>query len=152
MAASKKRKAKPVRRRATRPASKHRANGPALKFCRTPKPLPLPFSEAVRAGNLLYVSGQLGTDENLKLVPGGILAEANRAMNNIRAILERNGSSLGRVVKCTVMLADMNEWEAMNTVYSTFFAKDRQPARSAFAGTGLAFGARVEIDCVAAVK
>jgi reactive intermediate/imine deaminase len=101
---------------------------------------------------LIYVSGQLGTDENLKLAPGGVLAETHRALENISAILKRNGSSLEHVVKCTVMLADMSEWEAMNTVYAAFFKKNRMPARSAFAATGLALGARIEIECVAAAK
>jgi 2-iminobutanoate/2-iminopropanoate deaminase len=66
--------------------------------------------------------------------------------------LKRSGSSLEHVIKCTVMLADMSEWDAMNTVYVTFFPKNRMPARNAFAATGLALGARIEVDCVAAVK
>jgi 2-iminobutanoate/2-iminopropanoate deaminase len=151
MAESKRRKAKAPQRQAARSSARASANG-GLMHCNTPKPRPLPFSDAVRVGNLLYVSGQIGTDENLKLALGGVLPETHRALENIRAILERNGSSLDRVIKCTVMLADMNEWDAMNTVYLTFFSKDKLPARSAFAGTGLAFGARVEIECIAAVK
>ncbi len=150
MAASKKRKNNTARRpskSSTRGRSNHR-----LEYLSAPEPRSLPFSDAVRVGNLIYVSGQLGTDENLKLAPGGVLAETNRALENISAILKRSGSSLEHVVKCTVMLADMSEWDAMNTVYITFFPKNRLPARSAFAGTGLAFGARIEIDCVAAVK
>jgi reactive intermediate/imine deaminase len=150
MAATKKRKSKAARR-----PTKSGANGRSshrLEYFSTPKAAPLPFSDAVRVGNLIYVSGQLGTDENLKLAPGGVLAETNRALENISAILKRSGSSLEHVVKCTVMLADISEWDAMNTVYTTFFPKNRLPARCAFAGTGLAFGARIEIDCVAAVK
>lgn len=110
----------------------------------------LPFSEAVRVGDMLYLSGQLGTDASLKLVPGGIKAETRQALENIRAILERHGSSLDRVVKCTAMLADMQEWSAMNEVYVTFFPK-HLPVRSAFGTTGLVFNARMELECMATV-
>ncbi len=70
-------------------------------------------------------------------------------MENIRAELARNGSSMDRVVKCTVFMADMKEWPAMNEVYVTFFDRARRPARSAFGTTGLALNARVEIECLA---
>jgi len=110
----------------------------------------LPFAEAVRVGNMLYLSGQLGTDSTLKLVPGGIKAETRQALENIRAALERHGSSLDRVVKCTAMLADMHEWAAMNEVYVTFFPT-HLPARSAFGTTGLALNARMELECMATV-
>ena len=150
MAAKKTRKSKATRRPAKSGASGRSSH--RLEYFSTPKLIPLPFSDAVRVGNLIYVSGQLGTDENLKLAPGGVLAETNRALENISAILKRSGSSLEYVVKCTVMLADMSEWDAMNTVYITFFPKNRMPARNAFAATGLALGARIEIDCVAALK
>lgn len=117
-------------------------------------PLPgnrrLPFSEAVRVGDMLYLSGQLGTDSTMRLVPGGIQAETRQALVNIRAVLERHGSSLDRVVKCTAMLADMKEWAAMNEVYVTFFPK-HLPARSAFGTTGLALNARMELECMATV-
>lgn len=108
----------------------------------------LPFSDAVRAGHLLFVSGQLGTVDG-KLVPGGIEAETAQALENIRAILERNGSGLDRVAKCTAFLADMGEWARMNAVYRRYFAT-QLPARSAFAASGLAFGARIELECIAA--
>ncbi len=108
----------------------------------------LPFSEAVRVDHTLYLSGQLGTDAALRLVPGGIAAETRQALENIRRVLRRHGGSLANVVKCTVMLADMAEWPAMNEVYRTFFT-EHLPARSAFGATGLALGARVEIECVA---
>ena len=108
----------------------------------------LPFSEAVRAGDMLYLSGQLGTDSTGKLVPGGIVPETRQALNNIAAALTRHGSSLDRVVKCTVMLADVREWGAMNEVYVTFFGSHR-PARSAFGTGGLALGARLELECMA---
>jgi 2-iminobutanoate/2-iminopropanoate deaminase len=110
----------------------------------------LPFSEAVRAGNLLFLSGQLGTGADDRLVRGGIQAETRQALENIRAVLERHGSSLERVIKCTAMLADMKEWAAMNEVYVTCFPK-HLPARSAFGATGLALGARMELECIATV-
>jgi 2-iminobutanoate/2-iminopropanoate deaminase len=111
----------------------------------------LPFSEAVRVGDMLYLSGKLGTDSSGKVVPGGIAAETHQAMGNIKAALERCGSSLNQVVKATVMLADMNEWAQMNKVYVTYFS-DRLPARSAMGVNGLARGARVEIEVIAIVK
>lgn len=111
----------------------------------------LPFSEAVRVGDMLYLSGQLGIDRSRKLVSGGIGPETRQTLENIRAALERHGSSLDHVVKVTVMLADMKEWPEMNQVYVGYFPK-HLPARSAFGATGLALGARVEIECIALVK
>jgi 2-iminobutanoate/2-iminopropanoate deaminase len=110
----------------------------------------LPFSEAVRVGDMLYLSGQLGTDSTGRLVAGGIRPETRQALLNISDVLQRHGSSLERVVKCTVMLADMGEWAAMNEVYLTFFRSHR-PARSAFGASGLALNARLELECMAAV-
>jgi 2-iminobutanoate/2-iminopropanoate deaminase len=121
---------------------------PAAEFFPTPGAQNLPFSEAVRVGDMLYLSGQLGTDSTGKLVPGGIGPETRQALNNIAAALARHGSSLDRVVKCTVMLADVAEWAAMNEVYVTFFPTHR-PARSAFGTSGLALGARLELECMA---
>ena len=109
-----------------------------------------PFSPAVRAGGFLFLAGQLGTDSTGRLVPGGIQPETRRAMENIRSLLMRSGSSLDRVVKCTVYLADMREWAAMNEVYTSFFAANRRPARTAAGANGLALDARVEIECLAA--
>jgi len=110
----------------------------------------LPFSEAVRVGDVLYLSGRIGSIPGQGLAPGGIQSETRRALENIKAVLERHGSSMSRVVKCTVMLADMGEWGAMNEVYAEFFPINK-PARSAFGTSGLAAGARVEIECMAAV-
>ena len=110
----------------------------------------LPFSEAVRVGNMLYLSGTIGLDSSMKLVPGGITAETRQTMENIKATLERYGSSLEYVIKVTVMLADMSEWAEMNKVYVTYFTRNL-PARSALGANGLAFGARVEIECIAAL-
>lgn len=112
---------------------------------------PLPFSAAVRAGPWLFLSGQLGTDSTLQLVSGGIAPETRQAMENIRAILTRAGGSMDRIVKCTVMLADMAEWGAMNAEYVKFFSGP-MPARSALGASGLALNARVEIECIAALE
>ena len=110
----------------------------------------LPFSDAVRVGGMLYLSGQIGTGAGGKLVPGGIGPETRQTLENIRTVLERNGSSLDRVVKCTVMLADIGEWGAMNAVYVRYFPAHK-PARSALGASGLAMNARVEIECWATV-
>jgi len=112
----------------------------------------LPFSEAVRVGHMLYLSGQLGYDrETAKLVEGGIAAETEKTLENIKAVLEKHGSSMAEVVKCTVFLADIKEWAAMNEVYVTYFPSN-PPARSALGSSGLALGARTEIECMATVK
>jgi len=110
----------------------------------------LPFSSAVRVGDMLYLSGQIGTDSTGKLVAGGIGPETRQTMENIRAVVESNGSSMDRVVKCLVMLADMSQWGAMNQVYVTYFPR-HLPARSAIGASGLALGAQVEIECLAAL-
>jgi len=107
---------------------------------------PLPFSAAVRVGNLLILSGQLGTDSTGHVVPGGIGPETRQALENVRRVLERNGSSMDQVVKCTAMLADMQDWGAMNQVYVTYFPR-HFPARSAFGASGLALNARIELEC-----
>jgi 2-iminobutanoate/2-iminopropanoate deaminase len=112
---------------------------------------PLPFSEAVQLGDVLYVSGQVGNlPGTLTLAPGGIGPEARRALENLRAVLERHGSSLGSVVKCTIFLADIAEWKAFNEIYREYFPTTL-PARSALAASGLALGARVELECIAHV-
>lgn len=112
----------------------------------------LPFSSAVRVGGLLILSGQIGTDSTGRLVPGGIEAETRQTLENIRAALARAGGSMDQVVKCTAMLADMGEWDRMNRVYVTYFQPDRLPTRSAFGTSGLARGARVELECWAAAR
>lgn len=109
--------------------------------------LNLPFSEAVRIGDMLILSGQVGVlPGTLTLVEGGIQAEARQTLENIKTVLERHGSSMERVVKCTVMLDDIDEWGALNEVYSEYFPVFK-PARSAFGADGLALGAKVEIEC-----
>ena len=110
----------------------------------------LPFSEAVRAGDMLYLSGQIGVDASGKVVAGGIKAEAKQTMDNIGAALTHNGSSFDRVVQCTVALADIADWPAFNEIYRGYF-KEHFPARMAFAASALALGARVEVQCNAVV-
>lgn len=125
-----------------------------VEFLNSGKVLPtnLPFSEAVRVGNTLYLSGQIGiTPGKMQLVPGGIREEARQTMQNIKSTLEAHGYSMSQLVKCTVMLADMSEWGTFNEVYKTFFTSGRYPARSALGANGLALGARVEVECIAAV-
>jgi len=112
--------------------------------------LGLPFSSAVRVGNTLYLSGNIGNVPGRnELVAGGIGAETRQTMENMKAVLEQFGSSMDRVVKCTVFLADIGEWAAMNEVYRTYFVNP--PARSALGSSGLALNARVEIECIATV-
>jgi 2-iminobutanoate/2-iminopropanoate deaminase len=108
----------------------------------------LPFSPAVRVDNTIYLSGNIGNlPGTLELAPGGIEGETRQTMDNIKAAVELAGSSMDRIVKCSVFMADISEWAAMNEVYRTYF--EVPPARSAFGANGLAIGARVEIDCIA---
>lgn len=113
-----------------------------------------PFSPAVRVGNLIYLAGQIGTDASAAggVVSGGIDAETRQTLENIKRTLEAVGSSMDRVVKCTVFMADMKEWDAMNAVYRTYFTAPNYPARSALGANGLALNARVEIECIAVAK
>lgn len=125
-----------------------------VQFLNSGKVLPtnLPFSEAVRVGDTLYLSGQIGIEPgSMKLVPGGIKEEARQTMQNIQRTLQAQGLDLDDLVKCTVMLADMNEWSAFNEVYRGFFTQ-HFPARSALGANGLALGARVEVECTAVTK
>ena len=110
--------------------------------------LDLPFSSAVRVGDTLYMSGNVGNvPGSLDLAPGGIQGETRQTLDNIRNVAEHFGSSMDKVVKCTVFLADIAEWGAMNEVYKTYFKNP--PARSALGASGLALNARVEIECIA---
>jgi len=128
------------------------AQDPKTEYLKTPRPMALPFSDAARVGNILYLSGEIGVDYSImKVVPGGIKAETKQTMDNIKATLEKYGSSMDNVFKCTVMIADMSEWPLMNEVYVTYFKQDRLPARSAIGANGLALGAKVEIECLATI-
>lgn len=122
------------------------------EYIRSPKTaaLNLPFSDAVRAGGLLFLSGQIGNvPGTTKLAEGGIEGESRQAMQNIGAILKASNSSWQRVVKCTIFLSDINDWPAFNAVYREYFTTTL-PARSALAASGLAMGAKVEVECIAA--
>lgn len=111
----------------------------------------LPFSAAVRVGNTLYLSGQIGILPGTRtLADGGVAGETRQTMENIKSVLEYAGASMEDVVKCTVFLADISYYSEMNEVYATYFGGD-PPARSAMAGSGLALGAKVEIECIAVI-
>jgi reactive intermediate/imine deaminase len=108
----------------------------------------LPFSQAVQVGDVLYLSGALGNKPGTReVVPGGIAAETKQTMDNIGGVLAANGLGFDDVFKCTVMLADMDNWEDFNKVYLTYFKPGRLPARSAFGASALALGAQVELEC-----
>ena len=125
---------------------------PAVEHLNEDPATTAPYSDAVRAGSTLYLSGNLGLDKAGALVPGGIKAESEQTLQNLKSIVERNGSSLDRVTECKVMLADINERDAFNEVYKRYWEPGKFPARHAFGVTGLYLGARVEIACVAIVK
>ena len=110
-----------------------------------------PFSSAVRVDNVLYLSGVIGVMPGTLQVPeSGIEEEARLAMEEIKATLETFGSSMDRVVKCTVFLADESDRDAFNAIYMSYF--DTLPARSGVTVKGLALNARAEVECIAVVK
>lgn len=107
-----------------------------------------PLSMAVEADGWVFLSGALGTVPGKGFVERGIVPETRQTMENIKTTLEGEGLGMNHVVKCLVMLADMDEWPAFNEVYKEYFEND-YPARSAFGANGLAANARVEIECIA---
>jgi len=114
----------------------------------TPSDMPYPFSSAVRVGDVLYLSGQLGAEDGGgKLVPGGIEPESRAMFARIGKTLNQHGLTFDNVFKCQVFLADMADWPKFNAIYATYFKKGRYPARSAMGVNGLALGARVEMEC-----
>ncbi|MEM9523063.1 MAG: RidA family protein [Pseudomonadota bacterium] len=124
-----------------------------LKHLNSGKILPtnLPFSELVISGDMLFLSGQIGSlPGTLKLAEGGIEGESKQVMNNIKTSLETHGYTLSNLVKCTVILSDMEEWGAFNEIYDDYFEDGKFPARATFAASGLVLGARVEVDCIGA--
>ena len=130
------------------------ASGAQVQYLNETKTLPpgLPFSEAVRVDDTLYLSGQVGVQPGtMNLVPGGIAAEARQTLDNIRSILKANGLGMDDLVKCTVMMADIARWGEFNDVYKSFFSS-HYPARSAFGAAGLALNAAVEVECIASFK
>ena len=109
------------------------------------------FSSAVRVGNILYLSGQIGRDPATgKLAEGGVEAETHQIMKNIKATLEKYGSSLDEVVKCTVFMADTDDREVFNKAYRSYFG-DKPPARSGVGNLVLALNAAAEVECMATV-
>jgi len=114
-----------------------------------PKKTNAPFSDVVQVGNLFFLSGQVGMDHSTrKLVTGGIKQETKQTLENIKAVLKHHNMNMNDVVKCTVILSDINDFSAFNEVYKTYFPQ--KPARTTFAAKGLAVGAKIEIECIAA--
>jgi reactive intermediate/imine deaminase len=121
-----------------------------VKFYTTPeaKAAGLPFSLAVRVGDVLYLSGAMGNvPGKMELAPGGLEAETKQMFANIEAVLSDHGLGFGDVFKCTVMLADMGTWPTFNKIYLEHFDAEHLPARSAFGASGLAMGGAVEMEC-----
>lgn len=113
-----------------------------------PKRQDTPFSDVVIVDNLLFLSGQIGRDHSKgELVDGGIQAQTRQTIENIKAVLVHNQSDLSHVVKCTVILSDIQDFDAFNEIYKQYFPN--KPARTTFAASGLAAGALIEIEVVA---
>ena len=122
-----------------------------LSFSLAPEKV-APFSHAVRAGDYLFITGQMPTlkNDNTKIVDGGIEAQTHQVMKNLLAVLNAAGSSLEKVIFARVYLVNFGDFDKMNNVYASYFAKDMLPARTCIGVTGLAVGASVEIDFIAA--
>ena len=122
-----------------------------LSFSSAPQKV-APFSHAVRAGNYLFITGQMPTlkNDNTKLVDGGIEAQTHQVMKNLKDVLNAAGSSLEKVIFARVYLVNFGDFDKMNSVYASYFAKDKLPARTCIGVTGLAVGASVEIDFITA--
>jgi 2-iminobutanoate/2-iminopropanoate deaminase len=111
-----------------------------------------PYAQAVAAGGLVFASGQVPLDPvSGKLVAGGIEVQTERALANLRAVLEAAGSSLARVVRTTVYLADLADFPRMNEVYARHFAGDPKPARTTIQAARLPLGAAIEVDAIAVI-
>ena len=121
-----------------------------LSFSSAPQKV-APFSHAVRAGEYLFITGQMPTLKNdrTKLVDGGIEAQTHQVMKNLLEVLDASGSSLEKVIFARVYLVNFGDFEKMNKVYASYFEKDKLPARTCIGVTGLAVGASVEIDFIA---
>ena len=111
-----------------------------------------PFSEATVVNGIIYLSGEIGTLPDGTLIDGGIEAETRQTLTNIKNKLEKMGGSMDDIFKCTCMLSDIKDWPLMSLEYKKFFNPQKLPARSAFAGSGLALGAKLEIECMAIKK
>ncbi|XP_022660136.1 uncharacterized protein LOC111249929 isoform X1 [Varroa destructor] len=118
---------------------------------KAPEPIG-PYSHAIKSGNMVYTSGQVGSHPDTRaLVDGGITPETRQALKNLKRILEHAGSSMAEVVKCTIFIADMKEFVDMNRVYAEFFPSD-PPARSCVQVARLPMDARVEIEAIAIAR
>ena len=106
------------------------------------------YSQAVRAGNLLFISGQLGLDPDSGRLVEGIGPQVDRAMMNIKGIVEASGGDMGAIVKMTVLLQSIDDFKTMNEIYSGYFSEDF-PARAAFQVAALPLGGLVEIEAIA---
>lgn len=124
------------------------AGVPQVGYYNEGNPPSRPFNLAVRAGDYIHLSGQMGTDAN-GLVPGGFAAQSKAAMDNIEAILKGMNLGMEHIVKCTVMIVDMGKWGEFNQIYTGYFQPGRLPARSAFGVNALALGGDIEIECLA---
>jgi len=121
-----------------------------IEFFNSPegKAAKLPFSQSVRVGDVIYLSGCLGNiPGKMELVKGDLEAETRQMFENIAAALKPHGLGFDDIFKSLVMLADIKEWSDFNKVYLGYFNPDRMPTRSAFGTNGLALGARVEMEC-----
>ncbi|WP_108867122.1 RidA family protein [Aquimarina aquimarini] len=116
-----------------------------------PKKSKAPFSDIVQVGDLYFLSGQIGMDHSVReLVEGGIKVETKQALENIKDVLKHHNMDMENVVKCTVILSDINDFSAFNEIYKDYFP--HKPARTTFAAKGLAKDAKIEIECVAVKK
>ncbi|KAJ7775187.1 Endoribonuclease L-PSP [Mycena metata] len=113
-------------------------------------PMPV-FSQATIAKGIVYCSGNIGCTNEFVLVEGGVKAQTRRALENLSIVLQAAGSGLEHIVKANIYLTDMDEFAAMNEVYSEFFDKDNMPARTCVAVAALPLGARFEVECTAVV-
>ncbi|WP_025742710.1 RidA family protein [Aquimarina pacifica] len=114
-----------------------------------PKKANAPFSDAVQVGNLFFLSGQIGINHTTrKLVDGGIEAETKQALENIKSVLEQHDMKMDNIVKCTVILSNIEDFASFNKIYKMYLPQ--KPARTTFAASGLALGAKIEIECIAA--
>lgn len=121
-------------------------SGPVADFY-APANNQYPFSEAVRVGDTIYLAGQIG------IGPGGLVqgfeAQVRQMMDNVATTMRGLDLGMEHLVKCTVFMADLSQWQAFNEIYIQYFEPGRYPARAAFGATELALGAAVEIECVA---
>lgn len=121
----------------------------AIVTDRAPKPVG-PYSQAVQAGSFLFLAGQVPLTPEGKMIEGDIVEQARQVLNNLKAVLEKAGATMDQVVKTTIFLKDLGDFETVNRVYSEYFTEP-YPARSTVEASKLPKGARLEIDAIAAV-